>query len=357
MPVADRGPRHSYRPDDPPPSVVGEHQPGIATPVLDFLELAGLDLGSCTRQELVSVLREISEEAETLMRAEHRARRPRGGLTVTVGFGASLFDERFGLESRRPAGLKSLPSFSGDALDPQRCDGDLCLQVCADNPDKAAAATERLLASVQGAAAVRWRQRAEMRRAQGEPPTARPRNLLGFKEATGNPRRALELDRHVWVVGRERTWMIGGTFLVVRQIRIKLDAWARLAFDQRERVIGRHRDSGALLGKSHEFEPFDPADEQVPADAHVRLASGRENGGARLLRRGYSYGGAEPAEAEGGMVLLFYQQDPRRQFVPIQARLAAGDALNAFSEPIGSGVFAVPPGAPEGGFIGEGLFA
>jgi deferrochelatase/peroxidase EfeB len=69
--------------------------------------------------------------------------------------------------------------------------------------------------------------------------------VLGFKEGTGNLRRGRDLDRHVWAGDGERSWMVGGTVLVVRRIRVLLDAWSRLRLDEQERVIGRHRDSGA----------------------------------------------------------------------------------------------------------------
>lgn len=49
VPIGDRGPSESYRPEDAPPSVFGAHQPGIATPVLDHLAFAALDL-ACTSQ-------------------------------------------------------------------------------------------------------------------------------------------------------------------------------------------------------------------------------------------------------------------------------------------------------------------
>jgi dye decolorizing peroxidase len=39
----------------------------------------------------------------------------------------------------------------------------------------------------------------------------------------------------------------------------------------------------------------------------------------------------------------------------MQRRLAAGDLLNQWITPIGSAVFAIPPGREPGGYIGEGL--
>jgi len=44
-----------------------------------------------------------------------------------------------------------------------------------------------------------------------------------------------------------------------------------------------------------------------------------------------------------------------RQFVPIPTRLDRLDLLNEWTVPIGSAVFAVPPGCAEGGFVGKTL--
>jgi deferrochelatase/peroxidase EfeB len=49
-------------------------------------------------------------------------------------------------------------------------------------------------------------------------------------------------------------------------------------------------------------------------------------------------------------------RDPRHQFVPIQNRLAANDALNEYIEHTSSAIFAVPPGVERGGYIGGTLF-
>jgi deferrochelatase/peroxidase EfeB len=179
-----------------------------------------------------------------------------------------------------------------------------------------------------------------MHRHPADPPQGRPRNLLGFKDATSNPRRGRDLDRHVWIAGRDRSWMVGGTYLVVRRVQILLDAWSALSLEEREHVIGRHRDSGAPLGRTHEFDRM-PLDDTVPADAHARIAAPLD-GEAPLLRRGYSF---DDGDGDAGLLLLLYQRDPRRQFVPLQRRLAERDALARFTSPVGSAIFAIPPGA------------
>ena len=332
VPVRDRGPGHSYRPDGRPPTVYGDHQPGIATPQLDHLAFAALDVTAGS--DLRALLAGWSATAEELMEA--------GGATVTLGFGPALFDERFALAAMRPSALRELPAFPGDALDPAWCGGDLCVQTCAHTAGAARAALQRVADGV----AVRWSQEGSLLRAPGDRPGGTPRDVLGFKGGTAKLRRGKDLDRHVWVGGRERSWMLGGSFLVVRRILVALEEWRALPVGEQERVIGRHRDTGAPLGRDHEFERL-PA--ELPAGAHAALASPRANRGAAMLRRGYAF--------DAGLFFMAYQRDPRRQFVPVQRRLAERDALTPYTKHVGSAVFAVPPGARPGGFVGEELFA
>jgi deferrochelatase/peroxidase EfeB len=333
--VADRGPRWSYRPDGTRPSVFGVHQPGIATPQLDHLSFAAFDIEAGLRERLAA----WTAEAERLMD---------DSLTLTLGLGPGVFDSRFGLARARPAALAPLPAFAGDALDPARCGGDVCVLACAREPEVAREALERLA----GAARVRWRQDGFLRRDPGPRARKTPRDLLGFRHGTGNPRRPRDLDRHVWIDGRERSWLVGGTLLVVRRIRIDLERWHALSAGEQEQAIGRHRAGGAPLGLRAEFDPFAP--EQLPPRSHVRLAAPRSNGGATMLRRGYSY---DDGRGDAGMLLLAYMRDPRRQFVPVQRRLAEHDALAEHTHAVGSAVFAIPPGARPDGFIGSPLLA
>ena len=336
MPVVVRPPHHALLADHGgPPRFRGAHQPGIATRQQHHLRLAGLDLAPET--DVAALLRDWTATIERLM-AEHADVR----LTVTVGLGPSLFDARPELAPRRPTGLRPLPPFSGDALDPARCDGDLGVQACADDSAVAARALDALTGATR-----RWTQAGTVGHAA---PT--PRNLLGFKDGTLNLRRPRDHDRHVWVQGRDRSWMLGGTYLVYRRIRLDVAGWNRLPVEQQERVMGRRKASGGPLTGGREFDAR--VLEGLPADAHVRLSAPQSNGGASMLRRAYDFA---DAAGDAGLAFLCFVADPRRQFVPMQRRLAEADALSEFSTPTASGLWAVPPGCRPGGWLADGLFA
>jgi deferrochelatase/peroxidase EfeB len=316
--VADRGPGWSYRPDTRPPSIYGEHQPGIATPQLDHLAFAAYD----------SVhLPEWSAAAEKLMRA--------GDAVVTLGLGPAFFD---GAPSRqRPVALQELPPFPGDALDPAISGGAACVLACAPDAASAAAAIERFEGDV------RWRLDGFVDRRRDRA----ARDPLGFRDGIDNLKRGRDLDRHVWVGSGDRSWMRGGTYLVVRRIRVDLAAWEELAVEEQEGVIGRHKRSGVALGARALFDGPPLAGAAIAADAHIRVAAPRTNAGATMLRRSYSY--------DAGLLFLAFARDPRRQYVPVQRRLAREDALSRFTTHVGSALFAIPPGARPGEFVGERL--
>ena len=329
----------------------GSHQPGIDTPAARLGLLAAFNLVHEDRIRLAKSLRDLTDEARGLMEARPPERRdtaypptetgilgPDGrtdGLAVTVSVGASLFDDRFGLADRRPAKLYRLAPFPRDALEPERSDGDLLVMVAADLPETAAAAVDGYARLADGAAEPRWSQAGFIRPGRGT-----PRNLLGFKDGSMNPRRPWDLDRHVWVRTGDRTWMVGGTYLIYRRIRFELAGWKELPVADQERIIGRHKISGAPLGHAHEFDPR-PL-EELPPDSHVRSAAAMSNRGAAMLRRGYSY---VDGPDDAGLVFLAFQQDPRRQFAPVMARLAEQDALRRHVVHTGSTVFALPPPA------------
>jgi deferrochelatase/peroxidase EfeB len=360
-----------------------EHQAGIDTPAQDRLHFAAFDLLTEDPGELRELLREW-----TLAAAEATAGEMIGdvndvqlappddtgetvgllpsSLTVTFGFGPSLFEKPgLGLDDKRPAALRPLPPLPADELDPAESGGDICVQACSDDPQVAFHAIRNLARIGRGTVAMRWSQLGFGRTATTSRSQDTPRNLMGMKDGTANIKAedTEAMDRFVWVGGEGPTWMRGGSYMVTRRIRMLLEVWDRASLSDQERTIGRHKYSGAPLGKSDEFDPL-PLDAQedghpvIPADSHVRLASARENSGARILRRGYSFTDGVDAslgELEAGLFFICFQRDPAKQFVPIQERLGRIDALNEYIKHVGSALFAVPPGAKASGYVGEGL--
>jgi deferrochelatase/peroxidase EfeB len=301
VPIAQRGPGWTYRPDTRPPSVYAAHQPGVATPQMEAIAVAAFDLG----QDLETTLRAWTAIAEEVMRE--------GEGTVTIGLGPQAIPK-----AQRPAGLAPLPAFPGDALDPARCGGDLCVLA----PPHA----------IERFGTPRWVQHG----LKGD--------TLGFRDGTLNLRRPRDLDRHVWITGNERSWLLGGTFLVMRRIVVD-DSWHALETAEQEQVIGRDKGTGAPLGRRRLYDA--PHLEKLPPDSHIRLAAPRSNQGIAILRRGYA--------TEDGLLFLAFMRDPRRQFVPLQAKLARHDALARHTRHTASAVFAIPPGANPRGFVGETL--
>ncbi|MGQ7296362.1 iron uptake transporter deferrochelatase/peroxidase subunit [Quadrisphaera sp. KR29] len=360
----------------------GEHQAGIATDVQANLHFAAFDVTATSREDLASLLQDWTAAAVALTAGEEVGEGGATGgrplappsdtgealdlhanrLTLTVGVGPSLFDDRFGLAGARPAALVELPAFPGDALVPERSDGDLCVQACADDPQVAVHAIRTLSRIAAGRAGVRWAQLGYGRAATVDPSAPTPRNLFGFKDGTANPAGTdtRTLEEHVWVQpGDDSTgagaWLAGGSYLVARRIRMHVETWDRTSLAEQEQVIGRTKGAGAPLGHAAEHDAFDPA--SLPASSHVRLAHPSAHGGAQMLRRGYNFtdGTDGLGHLDAGLFFLAYQRDVRTAFIPVQTALARQDALSEYLEHTGSGVWAVLPGVPEGGWLGQQL--
>jgi deferrochelatase/peroxidase EfeB len=365
----------------------GSHQAGIATPAPEFLSFAAFDLVSRSVDDLRGVLQEWTAAAASLTRGESyrpTSTEPSAApsdpgeviglgpsqLTITVGFGPSLFGREgrtdLGLARFRPAALAALSAFRGESLDMNRSDGDLCVQVCAENPQVAFHAIHVLTRIASGTATLRWSQDGFGRTSSTSRSQPTPRNLMGFKDGTNNVRAedAAAMDEYVWVQpGDGAGWMEGGSYLVARRIKLLLDVWDATSLEGQERAIGRKKVSGAPLNGTDEHDPVDldarrSGEPVIPADAHVRLASPGSNGGQQILRRGYSF--SEPAEPgsgqiDAGLFFISFQRDPE-QFIAIQRRLSESDALNRHILHTASALFACPPGARPDGFIGEKLF-
>ena len=129
----------------------GDHQAGIVTPAQDRLAFAAMNvLDGTSRSDLRLLLRDWTVAAERMTRGQlvgddtdlddppldtgEAIGSPVGGLTVTIGYGPSLFDQRFGLAARKPALLTELPALPNEDLDPNYVGGDLCIQACSDDP-------------------------------------------------------------------------------------------------------------------------------------------------------------------------------------------------------------------------------
>ena len=293
-------------------------------------------------------------------------------LTITFGFGAGLFvkdgKDRYSLAALRPAALVDLPRFNGDQLQPARTGGDLSIQACADDPQVAFHAVRELARLAYGVATVRWAQAGFVSKPAGG---GTPRNLLGFKDGTQSPQ---DIDKVVWVGEQGPAWMRGGSYLVARRIRMALEHWDHTHMSFQQQTIGREKLSGAPLGLKDEFAPLglDRADKDgnpiIPDTAHVRLANADTNGGAEILRRGFSYNDGADFTAErwppwrqgieydAGLFFICYQRDPRDGFIRIFENMSKIDMLNQFVTHTGGGLFACPGGVREGDFIGQALF-
>jgi deferrochelatase/peroxidase EfeB len=361
----------------------GEHQAGIDTPAQDRLFFASFDLLSESPGELRELMREWTRAAAEMTAGEmignvndvelappddtgETVGLLPSNLTVTFGFGPSLFENRgLGLGAKRPAALREIPPLPADELNQLESGGDICVQACSDDPQVAFHAIRNLARIGRGTVAMRWSQLGFGRTASTTRAQDTPRNLMGFKDGTVNIKAedSEAMKRFVWVGDEGPVWMRGGSYMVTRRIRMLLEIWDRSSLEDQERTIGRAKYSGAPLGGHDEFEPL-PLDERrggrptIPIDAHVRLASAQANDGERILRRGYSFtDGVDESlgELEAGLFFICFQRDPEKQFVAIQRRLGSNDALNEYIKHVGSAVFAVPPGARKGGYVGETL--
>ncbi|MET8693752.1 iron uptake transporter deferrochelatase/peroxidase subunit [Streptomyces bauhiniae] len=351
----------------------GKHQPGITDALQAHGHLVAFDLKpGAGRKEAAALLRRWSAVAERLMAGEAAPHedtdvaRDAGpsSLTVTFGFGHSFF-ARTGLEKQRPAALDPLPDFSADHLDKKRGEGDLWVQIGANDALVAFHALRTLQKEAGDAARVRWQMNGFNRSPGTTAHALTTRNLMGQIDGTRNPKPAEpDFDRRIFVpASGEPAWMANGSYAVVRRIRMLLDDWEKLARPAQEAVIGRRKSDGAPLSGGDETTPMDleKADAQgeyvVPLNAHARITRPDQNGGAAMLRRPFSFHDGYDADGtpDAGLLFICWQADPLRGFVPVQRKLDRGDALSRYLRHEASGLFAVPGGAAKGEYVGQRL--
>lgn len=351
----------------------GEHQPGVvdgAPAELRFLSftLHSSPSTSAARTALREALGQLTEIARTVMSGRWQgqpgdvaAGLGAATLTVTVGIGASAL-QAAGLPV--PAPLAPLPSLPGDRLDPARSGGDIGVQVCGDDPMAVAAAVRAIVGGLAKHASLRWSQRGFLRGSAAKDASATPRNIMGQVDGTNNPTGSRQTVAVFVAHGVEPAWMVGGTYLVVRRVRMLLDKWEAVTVAEQERVMGRSKATGAPLTGQRERDLPDLTrrDEKgelvIAPDAHIRLAAPADNSGATMQRRGYNYDDGVDVDGapDAGLFFQAFQTDPHATFVPIQRKLAEKDALSRFIRHESSAVFAVLPGTAPGEQLGAALF-
>lgn len=381
----------------------GEHQGGIVTPPQHHIYFAVFDLTTTKREDVISLLKAWTAAAARMTQGD-TAQSMEGGLqlavvpavskggdadetpdpgsraadtgevlgmpsarlTITFGFGAGLFikdgKDRFGLAVRRPEALVDMPNFGSiDQMAPDRTGGDLAIQACAEDPQVAFHAVRQLARIAEGLATIRWVQ-------TGYKPTAGDRHLLGFSAEEKIPGMNAPLAKAIWVGNEGTDWMRGGSYIVVRRIRFALEHWDQMPQAYQESAIGemKHAHMQAGQAPANTKSSSDGVATEDATPPHLALvAPGRD----AMLRRSFSYNDGvnftserwppwrQGLEYDAGMLFICFQRDPRTGFIAVFREMANHDSrLNQFWTHVGGGLFAVPPGAKQGAYIGQGLF-
>jgi dye decolorizing peroxidase len=346
----------------------GAHQSGVEVAPQAHANYIALDLlAAVDRDALRRMMRILTSDAARLSQgspaladSEPELAPVPARLTITFGFGQRLVALASGAA---PSWLRDLPAFAVDRLEDAWSGGDLLILISSDDPVTVAHATRMLLKDTRSFATLRWVQGGFRRAPGSEKPGTTMRNLFGQVDGTANPVPGTpDFDRLVWRTGADPAWLAGGTGFVLRRISMQLDKWDRLDRAGRESAVGRNLTNGAPLTGTKETDPPDFAARStlgfpiIPDYSHVRRARS-DNPDERIFRRGYNYdippSGGEVSNS--GLLFGSFQADVDRQFVPIQRRLDTLDILNEWITPIGSAVFAIPPGCAEGGYVGDTL--
>ncbi len=360
----------------------GAHQAGILTPAQRSAAFVSFDLTADDRGALTELMKSLTARVRFLTAGGTPETVgitappsdsgvlgptvPADGLTVTVSLGASAFDDRYGLAPEKPHRLRTMEDFPNDDLDRAACDGDLLLQICAHHPDTVTHALRDIARATRGAMQIRWRKDGFVSPPR---PSGTPRNLMGFKDGTSAPALATASapDELVWTHGggREPGWVEGGSYHVVRVIRMLVEFWDRVSIHEQENMLGRRRDTGAPLTGTHEHDDphyeTDPTGDVIQMDAHIRLANNRspEQAIQQMLRRPYNYDSGVDVNGniDAGLIFACFNQDLERQFVTVQKRLI-DEPLVDYISPTGGGYFFALPGVRHGAdWFASGLLA
>lgn len=378
-----------------------EKQQGILTPAQDNMYTVAFDVTTSDRQALISLLEDWTVAAEQMSAGDLVGGAPdantelppkdsgevwgypASGLTITFGFGATLFvdesgKDRFGLKGKMPQVLKDgVPKFANEAIHASESNGDLLVQACANDPQVAVHAIRNLTRIAFGTAKLKWGQIGYGRTSSTSTEQETPRNLFGFKDGTNNIKSEDadgELDKHLWVQSGDDPasdgWLAGGTYFMARKIHMYLEIWDRVSLAEQEDIIGRDKRYGAPQSVAEptadeEFTPIDfsaknaegaPA---IDARSHIAIVAPEHHKGAKMLRRGYNFtdGNDSLGRLDAGLFFIAYVRDPRTNFYPILKTMAQKDLLTEYLQHQASALFAIPPGIGTGDtMIGQKLF-
>lgn len=368
----------------------GNIQGGIITPAQEQLHFAAFDLvPELTREKLIELLKDwtyaasrmcaglpvsaagafegspLSPPADSGEAADHGP----SGLTITIGFGRTLFrtaegKDRFSLADKLPEDFVPLPKMVNDFIKPAISDGDLCVQACANDPQVAVHALRNLTRLAFGRARLRWSQLGFGRASSTSTKQQTPRNLFGQKDGTNNLKaeQPEKLAEHVWI-NSGPNWSHGGTYLIARRIAMTIEVWDGVRLEEQDRVLGRAKGSGAPLSGGDEFTAPDfkakhPSGAlKIDARSHVARTHPENNDGIHMLRRAYNYtdGTDESGQLAAGLFFIAFVKAPER-FAKVHRNMARDDMFVEYLKTQSSAVFLIPPGVAEGGFIGQSLF-
>lgn len=349
----------------------GEHQSGIITPQQKFCYLASFRLLTAQRQEVINLFQNWTKLSDAMTQGTNDSAYQNdwlppkdtgealelsiSHLTITFGLGPTFFElngkDRYGLVNQKPKELMSIPAYPRDNIQEPFRDGDLAIQVCANDQQVAFHAIRNLIKSSIGKAELKWMQAGFVSGADGKT----PRNLFGFKDGTGNigNQDTKAQQAIVWAKDGEPTWFQGGTYLAFRRIRMFLEVWDRSSLKDQEDTFGRKKESGAPYGKRQEHDPVNTI--QLPPTSHVALA---RNTGQQIYRRGYSFtDGVDPrtGNVEAGLAFISFQKSPQQQLFPMLKVMAEQDTLNEYIQHVGTGIFACPRGIRKGEYVAQAL--
>lgn len=365
----------------------GAHQQGILTPAQQQMHTAAFDLTTTDRDTVIALLTDWTLAAERMTlgqpiadpsvdplappadTGETYGSGP-AGLTVTFAVGATLFltdqgEDRFGLADRMPQALRDgIPRMAAEKLDPARGGGDLLVQACSEDPMVNLHALHDLTRLAFGRATMRWTQLGYGRTSSTSTAQQTPRNLFGFKDGTSNLKAEdapTELDEHLWIQpgDDQGAWAAGGSYLCFRRIKMMMEVWDELALGEQERTIGRDKLQGAPLSGGQEFTHPDFGSGAIDTASHVALMHPDNNGGRRMLRRGYNYlqGVDELGRLDAGLFFVAFVRSPADGFVPVLSKMSQ-DLLTEYLQHVASGVYLVLPGVGESdAYVGQSLFS